>query len=132
MAETNLRDAIAYITWKLGCIHPFRISRILVLANWKMLEKGRKPVTRFRVQGFEAGFYIEDMKEIIEEDECFKINEEKKCIEYNCRLPEIPGEVAEVFDRVLEETRNLGDRDLNRLVIGDPRYKELLEKGEFT
>jgi len=132
MTETSLRDIIAYVTWKLGCVHPFRISRILVLANWKAVEEKNKVLVGFRVQGFEAGFYVEGVKEIIEEDKCFRINEEKKCIEYICEQPRIPVEAEETINRVIEETRSLSDRELNRLVIRDPRYRELLEKGGFT
>lgn len=132
MAETTPRDLIAYIISKLGCVHPFRISRILVLANWRALEDKGSILTRFRVQGFEAGFYIDGVKEIIEKDECFKVNEERKCIEYVCEPPRVPRETAEIIDKVLEDTKNLGDRELNRLVILDPRYRELLERGGFT
>ncbi len=131
MTEISLRDTIAYIAWKLGCVHPFRISRILVLANWKALEELGNIITRFRVQGFEAGFFVEGVKEIIEEDRCFKINEEKKCIEYLCEPPKIPIETKEIINKIVDETKNLSDRELNRLVIRDSRYRELLEKGGF-
>ncbi len=132
MTETSIRDIIAYLVWRTGCIHPFRISRILVLANWRAIEERGTPIAKFGVQGFEAGFYIEGVKEIIEEDKCFKINEEKKCIEYYCQPPKIPEEHSRILDKVLEQTKNLSDRELNRLVTRDPRYRELLEKGGFT
>ncbi len=132
MTEINVRDTIAYLIWRAGCIHPFKISRILVLANWRAIEEKGSPIIKFKVQGFEAGFYIEGVKEIIKEDECFNVNEEKKCIEYTCQPPKIPEEYARILDNTLEQTRNLSDRDLNRLVTRDPRYRELLEKGGFT
>ncbi len=132
-----LRDAIAYLLWRHKCIHPYRISRILVLANWRAEEKLGKPITRFSVEGFEAGFVIPEIGEIKEkvkkgEEKCIVPNEEKKCFEYTCNEPvNIPREYAEIIDQVYEETKNLDDVSLNRLVIRDPRYKELLERGGF-
>ena len=123
-ATIPLRDAIAYLLWKHGCIHPYRISRILVLANWKAEEKLGKPITKFSIEGLEAGFVIPEVGEIKE-----KV---KKCFEYTCSEPvNIPREYAEIIDQVYEETKNLDDISLNRLVIRDPRYKELLERGGF-
>jgi len=36
-----------------------------------------------------------------------------------------------IVDEVLEQVRRLDEVELNRLVINDPRYQELLKKGGF-
>jgi hydroxypyruvate isomerase len=127
--DEDVLRIVRYIVWRAGCIHPFRISRILVLAGWKALERLGRPPARIPVEGFEAGFYIPGLKEAIEADKCLRINEEKRCIEYVCEPPSLDEELRSLVDQVVEETRSLGDQELNRLVIRDPRYRRLLEKG---
>ncbi len=122
---------IRYISYKLGCIHPFWASRLLVLANWRNIEEKGKPIVGFKVGGFEAGFYIENFKDYLE-NQCYKKNEEKKCLEYLCDEPDLPEDVKNLIDRLIEETRDMDDTEINRLVIRDPRYRELLEKGGFS
>jgi hypothetical protein len=136
-SAVSLRDVLAFILSRAGCISPFRISRILVLANWKIMEEEGKPAIRFKVEGFHAGFAVPEIEQIkrnIKEgkDTCFKINQEGKCIEYLCEEePTIPEELSRLFSDLLNEVKNLDDTSLNRLVIRDPRYSELLKKGGF-
>ena len=128
---------MAYLLWRHGCVHPYRISRVLVLANWRALEKLGEPITSFTVEGFEAGFVVPEVGELKErakrgEEKCIVPNEERKCFEYRCNEPvNIPREYAEIIDEVYEETRSLDDISLNRLVIRDPRYGDLLQRGGF-
>jgi len=136
-ATISLRDIVAYLLYKHKCLHPYRISRILVLANWRALEESGEPIVRFSIEGFEAGFTIPEIASIKEaarrgEEKCVRPNEEEKCLEYVCNEPpKIPRKHAEILEKVMEEVRGLDDASLNRLVIRDPRYKPLLERGGF-
>ncbi len=122
---------VGYIVSKAGCLHPFRISRILVLANWKALEKLGRPLASFRIDGFEAGFYIPGFKEALEEDECFRTSEEKKCVEYICQPPSLGEKVESMVDSIIQEVSGLNDSELNKLIVRDKRYRELLARGGF-
>ncbi len=128
--QLSLRDAVAYILGRTKCLHPFRISRILVLANWLLEEKGLKPV-EFSVEGFKAGFYIPELSVLIDRDKCFKRNEEAKCIEYTCPPPKMSREYIEAIENAISKVVGLDDTEVNRLVIHDPRYSELLRLGGF-
>ncbi len=125
----DLKDAAAYIISRVGCATPFFISRVLVLVNWLSEERFGSPLVSFRVAGFSAGFYIEGLKEGLFSDECFVRREEKKCIEYVCGLPALPERARILINEVLERVRGLSEVELNRLVIKDPRYTALLERG---
>lgn len=133
----TVQDLMRYMIWREGCAHPFRISRSLVLANWRALDSMGKHLTSFGVEGFEAGFAVPEIEEIRTRmregrEPCIRMNEERKCLQYVCSEPvAIPREYSEILDRVLEETRGMDDVSLNRLVIRDPRYRELLERGGF-
>ena len=123
-------NVINYIAYRLGCSHPYRVSRLIVLLNWSIMNKTSKPFLKFRAEGFEAGFYIEGFKEYFEK-KCFQKVEKKKCFKYICEPPVLPNEIKKVIDFLLEETSVLNDFELNRKVIRNKRYRELLEKGGF-
>ena len=121
-----MRDLTAYITMRLGCTHPYRVSRILVLLNWLGEDRLGKGLVPLHIKGFEAAFYVEGLKEVFE-GECFRKNEARKCFTYECSNPGIPKEVAELIDELIRDVRELNDIDLNRLVIKNPKYKELIK-----
>ncbi|MDP7982365.1 MAG: hypothetical protein RAK18_04210 [Conexivisphaerales archaeon] len=133
----TVQDLMRYIIWREGCAHPFRISRSLVLANWRALAALGKIMASFGVDGFEAGFAVPEIEEIRTRmregrEPCVRMNEERKCLQYVCSEPvTIPREYSEILDHVLEETRGMDDVSLNRLVIRDPRYRELLTRRGF-
>ncbi len=118
---------VAYLMYKLGCSHPFRISRILLLAEWEAKERLGRRLTDFHYVMEDFGFYVEELKDIIDgfvEEGCAEKVEEEKCIRYLCEAPEIPEEVKELLDEVIERVKDVSDRELNRMVIRDPRYGE--------
>ncbi|WP_148683599.1 hypothetical protein [Fervidicoccus fontis] len=133
----SIRDTVAYILSIAGCTSPFRISRMLVLANWKMLKEKGTIALRFKVDGFQAGFAVPEIEEIKRRikdgsERCIKINEQKKCFEYVCEEKvELPREVSDVIQKVFDEIRSLDDISLNRIVVRDPHYPELLKRGGF-
>ncbi len=94
------------------------------------MEFHNKPIVEFGIKGFEAGFYINEIKEVIDSD-CFVRDEDQKCIKYNCKVPKLPRDIEHVLNEVIKNTINLDDITLNKLVIKDPRYKDLLLKGGF-
>ncbi len=133
MAALGLREALAYILSRTGCIHPFRASRILALAELKALERGLGRLTSARYGAGPGTFYIEGVKEAIEGDQCFAKHEgdpstgRKGCIEYRCEPPELPPEARSLLDEAIEEAKGLDDMELNRRVVEHPLFKKLVE-----
>ncbi len=120
-------EVVAYLMYRLGCSHPFRISRVLLLAEWDSKERLGRRLTDFHYVMEEFGFYVEELKDIIDdfiERGCAEKVEEEKCIKYLCGEPSLPEDVKEILDEVLRRVEKLDDRELNRLVIKDRRYGE--------
>ncbi len=127
MGEYEDRDYVAYVMSRLGCVHPFRISRILLLADWLSMERRGKRLTNLTYVREEFGFYIEELTDIVEEmqeQRCVVKREEKKCLEYMCGKPDIPEGDREILEEIISEIEDLDDRELNRRVLSDPRYRE--------
>ncbi len=127
MGRHGDRDYVTYVMSRLGCVHPFRISRILLLADWLSMERRGRRLTNLTYVKEEFGFYIEELTGIIEEmqeEGCVVKREERKCLEYMCEEPEIPEEDREILEEVISEVKDLDDRELNRRVLSDPRYRE--------
>ncbi len=121
---------VAHVLAKLGCAHPFRLSRILLLAEWRARERGLGRLTDGLDYVAEPyGFYVEGLQDVLERLErsgCLERREEKRCLEYTCEEPELDPHVREILEEVIREVSNLSDSELNRLVTGDERYRELL------
>ncbi len=131
---TDARSVVAYILSRTGCIHPFRLSRILALAEIRAIEKTGKRLTDLRYEAGPGTFYIVGFKEeIVERDPCFHKREgdpytgRKGCLEYLCKPPVLPGDVKSLLDEVLSETSGMDDFQLNNLVINNKLFKKLLE-----
>lgn len=136
MAVLCLRDAAAYVLYRMGCIHPFRLSRVLALAELKALERGLGRLTDARYVAGPGAFYIEGVKEAVEGDPCFAKREgdpaagRKGCIEYRCEPPAgIPAEAKTLIDEAIEEARRLDDMELNRRVVEHPLFPRLAGQG---
>ena len=127
----NEREIISYIFYKSNCIHPFRVSRILLLAEWKFQEKYGKRLTNIKYIAEPYGFYSDDISVIIKELEStgiiIKKGEKKKCYEYIGKEIRIPEYIKVILDDIIESTKSLSDTQLNRLVINNPKYKVLLK-----
>ncbi len=122
----DLKKVSAYITRKLGCAHPYKVSRILVLLNWLSKDKLGKELVPLKIKGFEAAFYVEGLKEVFE-DKCFRKDDELKCFTYGCGALELPEEVTNLIDEVIDRVKGLSNDELNKLAVKDPRYKDLIK-----
>ncbi len=117
------RDALAYLLAKLGCTHPFRVSRLLALAEDAALERLGRRLTDLTYVPGPGVFYIEELKAIVESDECFGKREGdpqrrvRGCIYFQCETPKLPEEARLVIDEVIERYASLPDEELNRLAL---------------
>lgn len=128
---------VYYILKHQNEIHPFRLSRILLLFEMEYAKKyGEKPTSFvYRLQPYT--FFIEDFTKFIEETpfiEKIKITDEKgipvkgflRLINQNVD-GRIPIEMQEILDGILSETSKLDDQELNRIIVGSVDYKNLYE-----
>ncbi len=128
----KLRDAIAYVLSRLGCTHPFRLSRVLALAELKHLEREGARLTDAKYVGGPGVFYIEGVKELTETDQCFyRIEGDpgrgvRGCLGYRCGQPKLPEKAKAYLDEAIELSKNLEDVELNRMVVSHPLYKKLV------
>ncbi len=123
-------NVIAYIVYKLGCIHPFTLSRILALVEMKWFEEHREWLTSFTYKGFLKVFYVDGLKEFIEQDQCYKRveKEDHGCIMYVCKEPTLPRDIRDLIDNVVNEIKGLSAEELNDLVVNHHLYSSLLKK----
>ena len=122
---TSSLDVISYIFNALNCAHPFRASRILLLAEWRAEERLGHRLTDLTYVKESFGFYMEGLAEVIEYLQnrgCLEKVEEEKCLRYLCGSLELPPDVASLLEEIIAETKGMSDRELNKLVIEDPRY----------
>ncbi len=129
---------ILYILKRQNDIHPFRISRILLLFEMEYSNKfGEKPTNFvYRLQPYT--FYIEDFTNFIESiPEIEKIREvDDKGIPVRGYLhlknPEIqvdlPKEVTEILDNILKMTSDWDEQKLNQYVVATEDYQKLYEE----
>ncbi len=127
----KLLDIIGYILGKTGCIHPFRISRIIALAEIYCLEENNTRIMDIKYRSGPGVFYIEGLKEIIENNECFVKHEgipgeRPGCIEYVCSQISLPENISRYIDRAIEYSSRLSDIELNNQVLNNPLFKKLL------
>ncbi len=136
MARLSGRDAIAYLLSRLGCVHPFRLSRVLALAELKYMEEAGERLTDLNYVAGPGVFYVEGVKELVEKDSCFyRIEGDPSkrrpgCIGYRCQPPIIADEKARrLLEEAMERARVLSDEELNTIVVEHPLYKRLTGEG---
>jgi len=124
-------DAVKYILTKAGCLHPFRLSRILAQVDLRYLRENGKRLTDTVYRKAPGAFYIEGLKEEITDNPCYEKHEGdrekglRSCIEYKCEPPVIPGELARYLDEAIMEASGLDDMALNKRVVEDPLFEKL-------
>jgi hydroxypyruvate isomerase len=135
VAKVDKRLLCAYVLSRTGCIHPFRLSRILALIELEwMRSRGERLSDIIYVRG-PGTFYIEGLKEAVEEDPCFEKRKgdpntgRKGCIEYKCEVPQLPEEVKKHVDEVLEKVKNLDEFEINKKVVEDELFQKISKEG---
>ncbi len=119
----NAKDVIPYLLAELGCSHPFRISRALLLTDWEMKERFGSGLEGLTYRFFDFGFYIEELPSILSSLKYVEKDEERKCYTYTCEKPKPPKELEALLNEILDRIRGLGNLELNKLIINDRRYK---------
>ncbi|ADI31239.1 hypothetical protein [Staphylothermus hellenicus] len=129
----ELEKIIGYILSETGCMHPYRLSRVLALAELEYYEKYGERLTNAEYKGFDKVFYIEGVKELFENNKCFNKREGdpekgiKGCIEYTCQKPVISEKYREPIDKAIAQAKNLTDEELNELVFRNPLFNKFLK-----
>lgn len=127
----NGKDALAYVLYNVGCVHPFIMSRIIALAELRYLKEKKRKLTDLKYSGVQAAFYIENLNELIENDKCFKRHEgdpAKKimgCIEYICDIKNLDESVT-YLDDAIDRAYDMDETELNNAVINDENYQKLI------
>ena len=131
----NGKALVAYVLRRTGCIHPFRLSRILALIEVEWLRDRGERLTDIKYVRGLGTFYIEELKESVEGDPCFNKREgdpktrRKGCIEYRCEPPSLPDDVRTFIDKILEKTLSLKDQELNEAVVNNELFERISTLG---
>jgi len=85
---------VKYLFSRSGCIHPYRVSRLLLLAEWRYIEKYGKRLTSLTYKALPFAMYVEELPDIIDKDPCLEKKRLKKpdgseygCVSYECPQP---------------------------------------------
>ncbi len=117
---------IRYIGGKTGCITPFKLSRILGLAEaYYMADHGER-LTGLKYICTLGTFYIEGFEELIKD--CFERNPEKHCLEYKCGEVELPEHISMYVDKAIQDLDTEDLDEINRRVLDNPFFKKLCNK----
>ncbi|WP_440058960.1 hypothetical protein ACSU1N_03975 [Thermogladius sp. 4427co] len=127
----SARDLLGFILSRTGCLHPFRVSRIIALAEIRWLNDRGSRLTSLVYRRGPGVFYIEGLKEMLEGDPCFVRREgvpgvRTGCVEYVCGEPSIPEDVRQYIEGTIKEAVGLGDTELNDRVVKNPLFARLL------
>ena len=132
----NLDGQIAsYLLSRLKEAHPFRVSRLLLLLDLEHLKSTGHRVTGFNYVFMPVGFYIDrfppfleslpGVEKVVVKDEegnpvggFFRMEKE---VEYT-----LPLEIRREIASLVEETADLDDQELNRLIMERAEYRKLL------
>jgi len=125
------RDAVAYVLWRLGCTHPFKLSRLLAMADILSLERRGRRLTGLRYVPGPGTFYIEGLKDMFEHDPCFEPHRgdpetrRRGCVEYKCDPPRLDPEDTALLDHVIDKYGDIDEMELNRLAINHPLFPKI-------
>lgn len=121
------KDLIVYLLKECEGLHTFHISRILALLDMEYIKKTGKKLTSLDYEKTEYGFTSNKLAEIMKELPVEKVKAKpygyvvlKEDIPVN-----LPKDVEDALNNLLDEICNLNDSELNLRVIKSPLYKEL-------
>jgi len=128
-------DAVKYILKRKGCLHPFMISRILALSEILYYKDHGKRMTNTTYVAGPGTFYIENLKELLNNDSCFEKKEGdpergiKSCIQYTCPFENnFDEQYRKYLDKAIEMSMKMDDIKLNELVVNDPVFNKITVK----
>jgi hypothetical protein len=111
-----------YLLKECNGLHPFHISRILALLDMKWIEKNGEKLTDIDYQKSQYGIWSEKIPKIIEELPVEKVKAEpygylvlKEDLPVN-----VPEEVMDALNELLDEICDLSDAELNMRVLNSP------------
>ena len=121
------KDLIVYLLKECNGLHPFHISRILALLDMKWIEKNGEKLTDIDYQKSQYGIWSEKIPKIIEELPVEKVKAEpygylvlKEDLPVN-----VPEEVMDALNELLDEICDLSDAELNMRVLNSPLLDKL-------
>ncbi len=121
------KDIIAYLLKECNGLHPFYISRIVALLDIEYLKEKGKKLTDFDYRKMPYGFYSEKIPETLNELPVEKVKSEEGSylvLKENVSV-NLPDEVKEKINRILDEICNLSDDEINKRVVESPYYDKL-------
>ncbi len=114
---------IRYIGSSTGCITPFKLSRILGLAEaYYMADHGER-LTHLKYVCALGTFYIEGFEELVKD--CFERNPEKHCLDYKCGGVELPRNMSSYVYKAIQDLDTEDLNEINRRVLDNPFFKKL-------
>ncbi|MCD6195906.1 MAG: hypothetical protein J7J82_03890 [Staphylothermus sp.] len=123
----SLQKISAYILAKKNCLHPFRISRIIALAELICMEKYGKRITNAKYVGNLGVFYIDGLKEELLNSPCFEKLEDQGCIKYVCDEEiNIEKNARACIDEAIRIAEKASDIELNNIVVQHKLFQKLL------
>ena len=121
------KDLIVYLLKDCEGLHTFHISRILALLDMEYIKKTGKKLTSLDYEKTEYGFTSNKLAEIMKELPVEKVKAKpygyivlKEDVPVN-----LPKEVEDTLNNLLDEICDLSDTELNLRVLKSPLYKEL-------
>ncbi len=126
---------VAYVLGRIGCTHPFKLSRILALIDIEWLRDRGERLTDIKYIRGPGVFYIEGLKESVENNSCFYKREgdpktgRRSCIEYRCEPPSISEDVRSFVDNILKRVSGLEEQKLNEIVVNNELFREISTPG---
>ncbi len=124
----SLPKISAYILKRKNCLHPFKISRIIALAELICMEKYGKRITNAKYTDGPGVFYIDGLKEELLNSSYFEKLEDKGCIKYTCNEEiDIEEDVLLCLDEAIKIADKASDIELNNIVINHRLFQKLME-----
>ncbi len=121
------KDIIAYLLKECGGLHPFHLSRIIALLDLEYIKERGEKLTTLDYQKNEYGIYSERLPKIIEELPVEKVKAQpygylvlKEDVKIN-----LPEEVIERINSILDDVCELSDAELNMKVLNSPYLDKL-------
>ena len=123
------KDIVIYLLRECEGLHPFHISRLIALLDMKYLEEKGKKLTEIDYQKTPFGFYSEKLPKILDELPVEKVEGEGYKylkLKGDAKIePQLPEEVRNKIDGILDEVCELSDAEINSMILKSKYYAQL-------